>query len=182
MSSPKIAVFGKCGVGKSCLLIKFIQNIFLERYDPTAGDSFTKTVKIEGKSLLLELFDTADAESFVIAMQQYLIETADGFLLVYSCTDRASFDEELDTQRRAIAEHLGHQISPVILVGNKCDLLEQRVVSPTEGLAKAQQWGCPFYETSAKYGTNVELVFMQLAQQIYARLPPTPARRGCNFL
>jgi len=59
-----IVVLGAGGVGKSCITTQFVQNIWIEAYDPTIEDSYRKIVEVDGKSCILEILDTAGTEQF----------------------------------------------------------------------------------------------------------------------
>nr|XP_019968964.1 PREDICTED: ras-related protein Rap-2a-like [Paralichthys olivaceus] len=72
-------------------------------------------------------------------------------------------------------KHELYQQVPVVLVGNKVDLEDEREVSPSEGQALAEDWGCPFMETSAKSKTMVDELFAEIVRQM--DFCPLPDRR-----
>ncbi|KAF0971733.1 hypothetical protein FDP41_009956 [Naegleria fowleri] len=171
----KIVVFGSGGVGKSALIVQLIQNVFVEQYDPTLEDSYRKDTHIDKKPVILDILDTAGQEEFCTLRDQY-IRQGEGFVIVYSVTNRNSFEEvyafleqiaqakELDSAEEY--KNLANDTA-VVLVGNKSDLKNERVVSSEEGREVAKKFGSiAFYETSAKTRTNVEECFMDCAQQI----------------
>ncbi|CAG5932447.1 unnamed protein product [Menidia menidia] len=83
-----------------------------------------------------------------------------------------------DALRRALlrdGDHAKYQQVPVVLVGNKVDLEDEREVSPSEGQALAEDWGCPFMETSAKSKTMVDELFAEIVRQM--DFCPLPDRR-----
>lgn len=88
----KLVVVGGGGVGKSALTIQFIQSHFVQDYDPTIEDSYKKQCVIDDKVAHLDILDTAGQEEFSAMREQYM-RTGEGFLLVFSLTDRGSFDE-----------------------------------------------------------------------------------------
>ena len=92
MSEVKIAVLGYAAVGKSAISYRFIQGTFVEVYDPTIENIYTKTVDIDGKSYSLDLLDTAGMEA-VTSLKESTFRSKDAFLLVYSVVDRVSFTE-----------------------------------------------------------------------------------------
>jgi len=149
----KMVVLGGGGVGKSALTIRFVNDDFLEDYDPTIEDSYRKAVNIDGDEVMLDILDTAGQEDFA-ALRDAWIREAEGFLLVYSITKRATFDEVITLQSRIHRIKEESENIFMVLVGNKCDLEDQRQVSLEEGKKLANQWKCPFFETSAKLKKN----------------------------
>ncbi|RMZ77654.1 hypothetical protein DV738_g4220, partial [Chaetothyriales sp. CBS 135597] len=160
----KLVVVGGGGVGKSCLTIQLIQSHFVDEYDPTIEDSYRKQCLIDDEVALLDVLDTAGQEEYSAMREQYM-RTGEGFLLVYSITSRQSF-EEIQTFQQQILRVKDKDYFPIILVGNKCDLESDRVVSREEGQALAQQFHCKFIETSAKNRINVDNAFYDLVREI----------------
>ncbi|KAM6225736.1 ras-related protein R-Ras2-like [Porphyrio hochstetteri] len=85
----RLVVVGRGGVGKSALTIQFIQSYFVMDYDPTIEDSYTKQCVIDERAARLDILDTAGQEEFGALREQYM-RTGEGFLLVFSVTDRGS--------------------------------------------------------------------------------------------
>lgn len=160
----KLVVVGGGGVGKSALTIQLIQSHFVDEYDPTIEDSYRKQVVIDDKVSILDILDTAGQEEYSAMREQYM-RTGEGFLLVYSVTSRTSF-EELLTYYQQIQRVKDSDYVPVIIVGNKSDLDEERQVSYEDGLHLAQQMSAPFLETSAKQAINVEEAFYTLVRLV----------------
>ncbi|KAL4733977.1 ras-like protein [Aspergillus similis] len=160
----KLVVVGGGGVGKSCLTIQLIQSHFVDEYDPTIEDSYRKQCVIDDEVALLDVLDTAGQEEYSAMREQYM-RTGEGFLLVYSITSRQSF-EEIMTFQQQILRVKDKDYFPIIVVGNKCDLDKERVVSEQEGESLARQFGCKFIETSAKSRINVENAFYDLVREI----------------
>jgi small GTP-binding protein len=159
----KVVILGSGGVGKSALTIQFIQGNFVEKYDPTIEDSYRKQVEVDGKLCTLDILDTAGQEEYSAMRDQYM-RTGQAFVLVYSITDPSSFQD-----CQAIHEQLLRSVDsddvPLVLVGNKCDLEEERGVSTQEGKALAEKFGnCKFFEASAKGKINVEECFYGLVR------------------
>ncbi|CAI4232853.1 unnamed protein product [Auanema sp. JU1783] len=86
----RIVVVGGGGVGKSALTIQFIQQYFVQDYDPTIEDSYTKQCFVDEDLCRLEVLDTAGQEEFSTMREQYL-RSGNGFLIVYAVTDRNRF-------------------------------------------------------------------------------------------
>jgi len=160
----KLVVVGDGGVGKSALTIQFIQSHFIPEYDPTIEDSYRKQCVIDEEVALLDVLDTAGQEEYR-AMRETYLRTGEGFLMVFSITSRASFDEV-----RAYHQHIlrvkDKDTFPVVVVGNKCDLEYERQVSMSEGRDVARQFQCRYIETSAKQRINVDEAFYALVREI----------------
>jgi len=161
----RIVVVGSGGVGKSALTVRFIQGTFVKRYDPTIEDSYRKQVEVDKRACMLDIMDTAGQEEYSALRDQYM-KTGEGFVLVYSITTNSSFDAaaKLRTNILRIKEDAGDV--PIILVGNKLDLENERVVSTESGRKTAEKWGAGFIETSAKIPKNVNELFYELVQLI----------------
>lgn len=158
-------MLGAGGVGKSSVTVQFVQGVYVESYDPTIEDSYRKQIEVDSRACDLEILDTAGVAQFT-AMRELYIKLGKGFLLVYSVTDENSLNELLALREQVLrikdTDHV-----PMVLIGNKCDLEEDRVISIDDGIRVSQQWGLvPFYETSAMYKTNVDEAFIDVVRQI----------------
>lgn len=160
----KLVVLGGGGVGKSALTIRLVTDNFLDEYDPTIEDSYRKQVMIDDETALLDILDTAGQEEFS-SMQDQWMRDGRGFLLVYNITSRATFDEVSILYGKILRTKDADKV-PCVLVGNKCDLKDQRQVEYSEGLELSKKWGCAFYETSAKIKLNNETCFYELVKEI----------------
>jgi len=160
----KLVVVGGGGVGKSALTIQFIQSHFVQDYDPTIEDSYRKQCVIDDKVAHLDILDTAGQEEFSAMREQYM-RTGEGFLLVFSVTDRASFDE-ISRFHTQILRVKDKDEFPMILVGNKSDLEDERLVSTAEGQEFARKLKIPYLESSAKQRINVDASFHDLVRAI----------------
>mgnify|MGYP003362431503 CR=1 FL=1 len=160
----KLVVVGGGGVGKSALTIQLIHAHFVDEYDPTIEDSYRKQVVIDEKVTILDILDTAGQEEYSAMREQYM-RTGEGFLLVYSVTSRTSFDE-LMTYYQQIQRVKDADYIPVVVVGNKSDLEDERQVSYEDGAYLAKQMNAPFLETSAKQAIHVEDAFYTLVRLV----------------
>ncbi|KAI9632384.1 small GTPase superfamily, partial [Dioszegia hungarica] len=153
------------GVGKSALTIRFVTSQFYDTgYNPTIEDSYRKQVVVNEEAVTLEILDTAGQEEYgAMAAQWY--KYAQGFLLVYSITDRVSY-ENLLLLHQDILRVKDRPSVPVIVVSNKCDLASQRMVGQIEGRDLARSFGAPFIECSAAEGVNVDVAFRQLVKLV----------------
>jgi Ras-related protein Rap-1A len=184
MREYKIVVLGSGGVGKSALTVQFVQGIFVEKYDPTIEDSYRKQVEVDGQQCMLEILDTAGTEQFT-AMRDLYMKNGQGFVLVYSITAQSTFNDLQDLREQILRVKDTDDV-PMVLVGNKCDLEDERVVGKDQGLNLARQFNnCSFMETSAKAKIGVKDIFFDLVRQINRRTPENPQKikkRRCIVL
>jgi len=157
-------VLGDGGVGKSCLTLQFIQNVFMEDYDPTIEDSYRKHCVIDGEFALLDILDTAGQDDYSAMREQYM-RSGEGFLLVYSITSRGSFQAVKDFYQQ-ILRTKDKDTFPVVLVANKSDLEYERQVGMNEGRELARKMNCPCIEASAKQKFNVDESFAAIVREI----------------
>ncbi|XP_065184265.1 ras-related protein Rap-1A-like isoform X2 [Sycon ciliatum] len=167
MREYKLVMLGAGGVGKSALTVQFVQGIFVEKYDPTIEDSYRKSVDVDGQQCMLEILDTAGTEQFT-AMRDLYMKNGQGFALIYSIQSQQSFSE-LGNMREQILRVKDATDIPIILVGNKCDLEDERVISAAQGQQQAELFHCEFIETSAKAKINVTQIYYTLVRQINAQ-------------
>ena len=157
-------VIGDSGVGKSCLLIRFTEDTFSDSYITTIGVDFKiKTLEIDSKSCKLQIWDTAGQERFKNIISSYY-KGAKGIMLVYDITDLESF-QNLTSWLLEIEKNAPKNVYK-ILVGNKCDMENERKVSFEQGKDFSMQYGMKFFETSAKYSTNVLEGFLAMTKDI----------------
>jgi len=164
-----------------------VRGVFVEKYDPTIEDSYTKTIKIDDHTFSLEIMDTAGTELFNAVRELYM-KKGEGFVLVYSITANSTFLElnQIHDEITEAQNLKGQGPPPIILVGNKSDLEEQREVSQNDGKELAKKFKCSWIESSAKYRTNVDKIFIDLVREITkdnksVRTSKTK-RRICNLL
>ena len=159
----KIILVGDSGVGKTSILKKFINNEFNEDIKCTINiDFFSKSIKID-KNLYtnLKIYDTAGQEKYRALIKNYYQGT-DGIILVFDLTNENSFNK-LKSWINEVSDNT--EKAQIILVGNKADLIERKIDEETaENFAK--QRDIKYIETSAKEGTNILLLFEELALDI----------------
>jgi len=185
MREYKIVVLGSGGVGKSALTVQFVQGIFVEKYDPTIEDSYRKQVEVDGQQCMLEILDTAGTEQFT-AMRDLYMKNGQGFVLVYSITAQSTFNDLQDLREQILRVKDTDDV-PLVLVGNKCDLEDERVVGKDQGMNLARQFNnCSFLESSAKAKINVNEIFYDLVRQINKKSPEKKPKKQkkshCNLL
>ncbi|KAM4068171.1 Ras family protein [Hirsutella rhossiliensis] len=166
-SSVKLVLLGEAAVGKSSLVLRFVNNDFQENKEPTIGAAFlTQKCNLPTRTIKFEIWDTAGQERFASLAPMYY-RNAQAALVVYDLTKPTS----LVKAKHWVAE-LQRQASPgivIALVGNKLDLAgsgDARKVSTEEAQAYAEEESLLFFETSAKTGHNVSEVFTAIANAI----------------
>uniref|UniRef100_A0A6N2LNL4 Uncharacterized protein n=1 Tax=Salix viminalis TaxID=40686 RepID=A0A6N2LNL4_SALVM len=160
----KLLLIGDSGVGKSCLLLRFADDSYIESYISTIGVDFKiRTVEQDGKTIKLQIWDTAGQERFRTITSSYY-RGAHGIIVVYDVTDQESFNN-VKQWLNEIDRYASDNVNK-LLVGNKSDLTANKVVSYETAKAFADEIGIPFMETSAKDATNVEQAFMAMAAEI----------------
>ena len=162
----KIIILGNSSVGKTSFITKYIDDEFFSDYITTLGvDSRQKKITLQnGKEARLKIFDTAGQERFK-ALSTNFIKKAEGIVLLYDISNKVSF-EEISNWMETIKEN-GRDSVSVILVGNKCDLSDdKRQVSKNEGQERADKYNLQFFETSCREGINVNEVFDKLVEDI----------------
>ncbi|EPS96726.1 hypothetical protein FOMPIDRAFT_1025304 [Fomitopsis schrenkii] len=163
-------VLGAGGVGKSALTIRFGKNVFIEQYNPTIEEEYRCELIVDGQKCVLEILDTPGTEQFTALNEQYL-KNARGYLLVFSLSQESSL-RDIDTIREQIYATRGTDKDvPIVVVGTKLDLSNEREVSRATIHELAESWKLPFYETSAKRNWHVTDVFEDLVRQMRKRYP-----------
>jgi small GTP-binding protein len=151
--SLKIVVVGDSGVGKTCLLIRFVRDLFDEESQPTLGVEFlTKIVPTDSHRIQLQLWDTAGQELFRSVTRGYYRGSA-GALLLFDLTNRESFDN-IGRWLQDIRDVARTDVV-TLLIGSKSDLADQRQVSTDEAQAFAKEHSMSYFETSAKTGAQI---------------------------
>eukprot|EP01091_Cochliopodium_minus_P003684 TRINITY_DN13660_c0_g1_i1.p1 TRINITY_DN13660_c0_g1~~TRINITY_DN13660_c0_g1_i1.p1 ORF type:complete len:187 (-),score=35.43 TRINITY_DN13660_c0_g1_i1:20-580(-) len=164
MSEYKVVVIGSGAVGKSAMTIQFINQEFIEEYDPTIEDCYRKLYTIDGESCMLNVVDTAGQEEFRVLREQH-IKSGQGYLIVYSVDNQSSF-EEITGYHNEILDYKLKDHVPMVLCGNKCDLTIDRVISTEDGSELAKKFQIPFFETSALKNINVNESFFECVREI----------------
>ena len=161
----KLIILGNPSVGKTNLLLRHTQSKHLPTKPTILTDFFSKTYKIKNQPLKIQFWDTAGQELFKSISKNFYKNT-NGIILVYDITNRRSF-EDLENWKKEIFQNL--EKIPILLIGNKCDLEEERVVSVEEGVFFAKKNGFFFFEMSAKNGDFVDLGFECVFEGIFRR-------------
>lgn len=170
MKGIKVVIVGDTKVGKTCIAFRFIQGQFDDNTNPTVGAAFlTKVVQTSSGSVRLQLWDTAGQEKFRTLAPMYY-RSSKVAILVYDITNRKSFDSA-NVWANDITEKSPQQIK-IILVGNKCDQEEARVISKEAGQKLATEIGAAeFTEVSALNGIGILELFNNIAEKYSDDLP-----------
>ena len=181
-NSIKIAVLGKGVVGKSSLTYRFINYDVSTEHDPTIEDRYKSNLNIEGTNYEVEILDTAGEEDYQNMMDMW-ISFGEGFLLVFAINDKESFNLIKSKHDRILRGKHGVKC-PILLVGNKQDLENERQVNYSEAKEMADKWGIEYIETSAKTNFNCKEAFEMLAQEIVQKKGKNSgkSRTCCNII
>ncbi|CAK8686858.1 ras-related protein Rab-35-like [Clavelina lepadiformis] len=159
----KLLIIGDSGVGKSSLLLRFADNTFSGSYITTIGVDFKlRTIEIDGEKVKLQIWDTAGQERFRTITSTYYRGTH-GVIVVYDVQRAESF-----VNVKRWLQEIEQNCDSVnrILVGNKDDEPEKKVVETEDAETFAEQINISLFETSAKENKNVEEMFVAITRQV----------------
>ena len=171
----KICLVGEGAVGKTCLIRRFIQDQFDDRYISTLGAKVSKKeIKIDGPTggsdIDMTIWDIMGEKGFRELLKEAYFHGAQGVLAVCDVTRRQTLDD-LDDWIEGVYSVTGK--IPIEFLGNKVDLKDQLQITEDEMVQAARAYDSPFHFTSAKAGVNVETAFQSLAERVakerYAR-------------
>jgi len=167
----KIVVLGESGVGKTSLLVRYVQNNFSIATKSTIGSDFlSKDIEVDGKPVTLQIWDTAGQERFQ-GLGTSFYRGADGVVFVFDVTRKNTF-EELPGWKKAFLIQIGQEGNddfPMLILANKVDA-ENRQVTKSEVKDWCQKQHLPFYETSAKEAINVDEAFKSIAKIVLSKV------------
>jgi len=169
----KVVLLGEGCVGKTSLMLRYVQDQFNDKHLSTVQASFlSKNLTVDGVRVKLAIWDTAGQERFH-ALGPIYYRDANGAILVYDITDRDSFDR-VQNWVKELRKMLGENIV-LVIVGNKQDLERQRKVTKEEAEAYASSVGAEHFFTSAKMSRGVKELFLELTKKLLARGESQPA-------
>lgn len=162
----KVVLLGDSGVGKTCIISRYISGTFDANSATTNGASYaSKIVKYEklGKSLSLDIWDTAGQEKYK-ALTKFFYKDAAVAILVYDITRKESFDNVKDYWYNQLQQN-GDKNIVLGIAGNKCDLYEQEAVPENEAREFADKIGAIFELTSAQNNTGINELFLDVGNK-----------------
>lgn len=175
----KVIVIGSGGVGKSALTLQFMYDEFVEDYEPTKADSYRKKLVLDGHEAQIDILDTAGQEDYAAIRDNYF-RSGEAFLCVYSILEQDSLNATEELREQVLRVKNDDKTIPFLLVGNKIDLENRRVVTQELAMEKARMWGVPYIETSAKTRQNVDQVFLELMRMIRNRSSQSDTKQGTD--
>jgi small GTP-binding protein len=167
----KIALIGDSGIGKSSILIRFTENDFKDDTTSTIGVDF-KIVSVDlgnGTFAKMQIWDTCGSERFK-SLTASFIKSCPAFLLIFDITKYKSF-KNLENWMNIINENTNPKL--LCLIGNKCDLEDQRQVTTQEALDFSRKHNLKYIETSAKTNENIENVFVHVSSSLHKQVTDT---------
>ncbi|CAD8155356.1 unnamed protein product [Paramecium pentaurelia] len=174
----KILLIGNSGVGKTQILLRYTENQFKTSFLSTIGIDFKiKKIQVDEKVVKMQIWDTAGQERYQTITQTYY-KGAMGIILVFAVNDKETFND-IDKWMNQIKQHASDNIIKV-LIGNKTDLPD-RCITYEQALKMAQKYNIPYFETSAKDGTNINDTFQQIAKTIKEQLEKLPQQQNGAF-
>ena len=168
----KILLIGDSAVGKTSLLLRYVDDTFNSEFQTTIGVDFKiSTLNIDGKILKLQLWDTAGQDRFRNIVASYY-RGAHGIIIMYDITNPGSLDS-INKWYEETQSYL-QTSTPKLLVGNKLDRVNERAVASQKGEELAERLGMQFIETSAKNSTNVKQAFETMTRMIIRQVATLP--------
>ncbi len=158
----KILVIGEGAVGKTSIATRYTRGAFKESHLMTLGANFMlKDIKLtDGEKVRLSIWDTAGQERFRKVVETYY-KGASGTILTFDLTNKKSF-EELDYWKNTSNDKVKEM--KYVMVGNKLDLEDNREVPTELAQNKADEWGIPYFEASAKTNININEIFDKMTE------------------
>nr|ABD65430.1 Rab3 [Suberites domuncula] len=175
----KVLIVGNSGVGKTAFLVRYCDDTFSPSFVATVGIDFkVKSLFRQDKRIKLQIWDTAGQERYRTITTAYY-RGAMGFILMFDLTNEESFLAVKGWS--STIKDMSWENSQMVLVGNKSDLTESRVISKEQGLDLAQSLGVDYYETSAKDDLNVKQTFETLVDLISEKMAES-IEKNPNFV
>ena len=174
----RFALLGDSKVGKTNMIIRFVDNSFCEYIPPTMGyDKKIKIINLDKKKIKVIIWDTVGQERF-LAINKSFLQNVDGIMLVYDITDLESFQHM--KKWIDLVKNYNDKL-PLILVGNKIDKDDERIVTEEEGNNLAKEYKLSFFETSAYSGKHIEKAFRDMSQKVFNYLMNESKLSSDNF-
>lgn len=165
-SKLKVVILGEPSVGKTSSILRFTDNVFLRAYIPTMGLNITqKRFKVDDIALELVFWDIGGQQKFETIRKQFY-EGASAYVLLFDLTNAKSF-AKIPKWHADIVNYLGNK-NPIkgYLIGNKIDLIKERIVSVRDGIRLANAMDVDYFESSALTGHNIEFYFKKISHDL----------------
>lgn len=176
----KIILIGDSGVGKTCLMKRYTENVYGENLSSTIGVDFKiKTIKINGKNAKLQIWDTAGQERFKSIVSNYY-RGADGVFIVFDMLNKTSF-ENIQHWLKEFLQKNSTETAEIFLLGNKIDRIDEVVLTKSKILSFCRENNIKaenFIEVSAKTNLKVEDAFVNLTTNMIKRFGSKKVRRA----
>ncbi|ELT92423.1 hypothetical protein CAPTEDRAFT_92786 [Capitella teleta] len=175
----RIIVMGAARVGKTCIINRFLYERFVAKHKATVENLHQGEYFVNDATITLDILDTTGTYAFP-AMRKLSIAKGDAFLLIYSLEDAESFVEVKELRQQIVDSKLANdpskRIPPIVIVGNKLDLLKDNRCSK-ESLQNlvSTEWMHGYIEASAKEDININAIFKELLCQAKVQLLSSPA-------
>ena len=158
----KLLLIGDSNVGKTSLLLRYLDNTFSEKYITTIGVEFkSKDITLNNKTYKIHIWDTAGQERYKSITRNFY-KHAEGIIFVYDITNKTSFSN----LKNWISNAENEADFKIIIVGNKLDMESRREVSIEQLKKLAKKKNCKYFETSAKDNINVENLFLSIINEM----------------
>ena len=162
MERISTTVYGDDTVGKTALVLRFLRHCFIENFHLCYDEVYLKEFTVGGRPVEICVQDLYRYE-FLCPSGDEDLPANESFVLVYNIANRMSFIHLPQLRKRCLANNAS---APIVLVGTHSDFENRRQVTKAEAEQLAESWGCPFFETSAKTGENVEEVFAEVVREV----------------
>jgi small GTP-binding protein len=161
----KLLLLGDSGVGKTNFMIRYVDNEFQESFISTIGiDNKIKNIRKNNENIRVKVWDTAGQERFRVICKNYY-KKSDGILIIYDVTCKETF-RNIPGWMEQIHDGCPEN-AKIILIANKIDLKDKRVVNTEDGEELAKKFKCQYIECSAKNDINIKESFQNLIDEIY---------------
>ena len=158
----KLLLIGDSNVGKTSLLLRYLDNTFSDKYITTIGVEFkSKDITLNNKTYKIHIWDTAGQERYKSITRNFY-KHAEGIIFVYDITNKTSFSN----LKNWISNAENETDFKIIIVGNKLDMESRREVSIEQLKKLAKKKNCKYFETSAKDNINVENLFLSIINEM----------------
>lgn len=158
-----IILLGDGSVGKSCMAIRYLNNEYLDAYDPTIQDTYRKTVMIDGEPVVTEIIDTSGQDEYYSNSIESLIMKGNGFLFVYNIVIPDSL-EKLDLTIQNVFQlreaTVKNPKGGMVICGNKCDRSNERKIPTEDGVQLAAKYDANFFESKILFFVIKLILFL----------------------